>query len=282
MKKLIVFFSAVLLAIPVVSTASEMYLVNATADCSNWFSSVNISWRGDTNYDIVMDWEVTLLDEADSPVFTFVGSENLTNDFSIYNFGEAWPTDLELCGTYTAQINLNLTAPWTSPVWGDGIDYASLSTITDPFTCDCEEEACHYTPGYWKNHLDMWPSMTLTVGGVEMNQDELVEIMDTPVRGDATIILAYHLIAAKLNVLNGADNSINSAIAGADAYLEDHPIGSKPNRNYRDEGLALKDLLANYNEMGCPEDPFLLKDSDEGLGQDSEGTSWDNLKARYR
>jgi hypothetical protein len=282
MKKLLFYSLALALITPRIASATEMYHVNSTVDCSSWFSSVNISWRGDYNFDIAMDWEVILLDEVDSPVFSFSGSQALTNELSIYNFGEFWPRDSGLCGTYTAQINLNLTAPWSVPNWNGGVDYQSLSINTGPFTCDCEEDACHFTPGYWKNHLDSWPAMTLTIGGVEMTQDELVETMDTPVRGDATIILAYHLIAAKLNVLNGTDSSINSAIDLADAELEDHPIGSRPNRNHRDDILDLKDLLAGYNEMGCPDDPYGEKDFEEGLGQDSEGTSWGNLKARYR
>ena len=53
------------------------------------------------------------------------------------------------------------------------------------------------------------------IGGVHYTNAELIHIMQTPVGGDATIILAYHLIAAKLNVLNGSDDSINGAIAEA-------------------------------------------------------------------
>ena len=43
-----------------------------------------------------------------------------------------------------------------------------------------------------------------------------------------TVILAKHLIAAKLNVISGADDGIETTTDAADQFLADHPVGSRP------------------------------------------------------
>jgi hypothetical protein len=74
--------------------------------------------------------------------------------------------------------------------------------------------------GFWKNNADLWPTNSLTIGGISYTKDELLTVFSTPARGDAVLILAYQLIAAKLNVANGADSSsIASVIADADSLL---------------------------------------------------------------
>ena len=111
---------------------------------------------------------------------------------------------------------------------------------------------CHYTPGYWKNHPQAWPTTSLMFGGVVYNQTQLIEILSRPVRGDATVILAHHLIAAILNVDNGGDMSISAAIAEGVRLLSLYPIGSNPSDPARQEILDVKDLLCAYNEMRVP------------------------------
>ncbi len=56
-----------------------------------------------------------------------------------------------------------------------------------------------------------------------------------------------------------------------------HSPGSNPTDSARSQGLAIKDLLAGYNEMGCP-DGF-----DKALPLDGEDvmSSWGDLKAIY-
>jgi hypothetical protein len=47
--------------------------------------------------------------------------------------------------------------------------------------------------------------------------------MDTPPKGDASMILFYQLAAAKLNVASGASNAaVSGTIASADAWLSAH------------------------------------------------------------
>ncbi|HPA19959.1 MAG TPA: hypothetical protein PLU30_19570 [Verrucomicrobiae bacterium] len=80
------------------------------------------------------------------------------------------------------------------------------------------------TQGYWKNHAAVWPVDSLTLGAVAYTQDELLAILGQPTKGDASMILAHQLIAAKLNIASNADpTDIADAIAAADSLLASFP-----------------------------------------------------------
>jgi hypothetical protein len=88
----------------------------------------------------------------------------------------------------------------------------------------------------------------ITIGGVTYSKSLALEIFKTPTRGDATYILAVQLIAAKLNILNGADGSaVTSTISAADAWLVNNPLGSHPSGPARQVGINLARILDNYN-----------------------------------
>jgi hypothetical protein len=78
---------------------------------------------------------------------------------------------------------------------------------------------CHFTIGYWKNHEEVWPVSSLTLGSQTYSKNDLRGILDLPVTGDASINLAHQLIAVRLNVLNGGATTIMPKIAEADALL---------------------------------------------------------------
>lgn len=79
---------------------------------------------------------------------------------------------------------------------------------------------CTYTQGYWKNHPNAWPVTSLTLGTVNYTKQELLDILDQEVNGNGLISLAHQLIAAKLNIAQGADPSAASAcIATADGLI---------------------------------------------------------------
>jgi YVTN family beta-propeller protein len=84
--------------------------------------------------------------------------------------------------------------------------------------------ACPQGQGFWKNHPDAWPVTTLTLGSQTYTQTALLTLFDTPPRGDASLILAHQLIAAKLNVANGSNPApISSTIADADNLFSQFP-----------------------------------------------------------
>jgi hypothetical protein len=105
-----------------------------------------------------------------------------------------------------------------------------------------------YTIGYWKNHLEDWPVTSLTIGGVTYDQNGLLSILWNANAKDATYMLAAQLIGAKLNVANGVDSSaISGTITEADNFLSANPLGSNPQKAYRDYALTLKDALDDFN-----------------------------------
>lgn len=109
---------------------------------------------------------------------------------------------------------------------------------------------CTLTQGFWKNHPEAWPMDTIMVGGVTYSKDDAITVLSTPPRGgDATYILAHQLIAAKLNVLNGADGtSVALAIAEADLWLIMHPLGTgRPKSPDRETGIQLASQLDAFN-----------------------------------
>jgi len=121
---------------------------------------------------------------------------------------------------------------------------ASISVTCPP------DKGCTFTQGFWKNHPDAWPVSSLALGSVTYTAAQLGAIFDEPVAGNGLISLAHQLIAAKLNIANGADPSaIASTIAAADALIDGlvvPPVGSgflAP-----DDTSALVDALSDFNE----------------------------------
>jgi hypothetical protein len=109
---------------------------------------------------------------------------------------------------------------------------------------------CTLTQGYWKNHSDDWPVSGLTLGTVAYTTSELLSIYGAPVAGNGLISLAHQLIAAKLNIANGANPSaISGSITAADALIGSlvvPPVGSgslEPSAT-----SALVTALTNFNE----------------------------------
>jgi hypothetical protein len=78
---------------------------------------------------------------------------------------------------------------------------------------------CTFTQGYWKNHPNAWPVSTLTLGTVTYNKNQLLAILGQPSQGNGLTILAHQLIAAKLNVAQGATLPAGDLIGQADALI---------------------------------------------------------------
>jgi hypothetical protein len=83
---------------------------------------------------------------------------------------------------------------------------------------------CPLSQGFWKNHPNEWPVVSLTLGGQTYSREELLFILHRPVGGrggaDASLILAHQLIAAKLSIASGSDpTSVVSVITHADGVL---------------------------------------------------------------
>lgn len=120
-------------------------------------------------------------------------------------------------------------------------------------------EGCTLTQGFWKNHTglgpqaDAWPALpggVMALGTVNYTKAQLISIFNTAPKGNGLISLARQLIAANLNILNGADpTDISATITAANALIGAlivPPVGSgflAPSAT-----SALTQALEQYNE----------------------------------
>jgi hypothetical protein len=92
----------------------------------------------------------------------------------------------------------------------------------------------------------------LQLGNVTYTQDQLLAILHEAVHGNGLLILAHQLIAAELNIANGADPScIQQAIDQANALIGNMvipPVGDGYLRPRDVAGLA--GILGQFNEGG--------------------------------
>ena len=109
---------------------------------------------------------------------------------------------------------------------------------------------CPQGKGYWKNNPNAWPVSSLMLGSQTYTKSELLTILRTPIKGDASLILADQLIAAKLNIANGADGTpVTSTITHADFLLSSFsgklPYKVKPSTS---TGQAMVNDAATLND----------------------------------
>lgn len=266
--------------LPGAAHATHWDLSRSAADCEGWNADLALTWVWNPDRDVCANVITTVELVGPQGTFTTTSTETLCRSTTgeTKNYTKSWSGDygLTMAGTYTATITLVM-----QPDYGGYDDVDVIGPFT--FTCDAPGDACHYTPGYWKNHPENWPLMELSLGGRIYSQAELLRIMDTPVRGDATIILAYHTIAAKLNVAGGAESSsIASALSSADAVFATYGIGHGISPRDRATALAAKDILAGYNEMECSGVVRTTSTADKLGEPGDEAATWGAVKGLYR
>jgi hypothetical protein len=145
------------------------------------------------------------------------------------------------------------------------------SDFTANLTCSTlpcgHSNTCTLTQGYWKTHGPVptgnndytWPQSVknngLTLGSVSYTPQQLLDIFNKPAAGNGLIALAHQLIAAKINIANGADTNIDAFgnittyINQADALIGGlviPPVGS--GNLASSQTSTLTSMLSNYNE----------------------------------
>jgi len=111
---------------------------------------------------------------------------------------------------------------------------------------------CPHTQGFWKNHPEAWPVTSLVLGDETYNQAELLAILKTPPKGDASLILAHQLIATKLSIASGSDpSSIGATVTHADSLLAPFigklPYGVKTSSSEGKQMVNDSKALDSYN-----------------------------------
>jgi hypothetical protein len=153
-------------------------------------------------------------------------------------------------------------------VWTGNDALGDQDTVFGTFTA-CTN-ACPFSQGYWKNHADAWPVLSLTLGTQTYTEAELLDLLRTPVRNDASLILVHQLIAAKLAFANGSDATpIAATIADADALLSALsgrlPYGVRVASATGQAMVHDSDLLDLYNNAGLT--PTCVPPFTTGMGR---------------
>jgi Chlamydia polymorphic membrane protein (Chlamydia_PMP) repeat len=136
---------------------------------------------------------------------------------------------------------------------GDGTDIGA-------FEVQPPSSVCPQPQGYWKNNPDAWPVTELMLGDETYSQNDLLIFLNMPIgtgkNADASLILAYQLIAAKLNIANGSDPApVSATIADADTLLSGFggplPYHVKPSSPSGHAMTNDANVLDNYNNTEC-------------------------------
>jgi hypothetical protein len=88
---------------------------------------------------------------------------------------------------------------------------------------------CTLGQGFWKNHTSAWKLTSLELGtSYTITAAQALTILETPVAGDASLILADQLTAALLNIANGSDPTpVSATIADAQKLIGAGPLPKK-------------------------------------------------------
>ncbi len=105
--------------------------------------------------------------------------------------------------------------------WANAINSSDSTFMVARFDAGgCNASPCPKPQGYWKNNPSAWPVDSLVLGSKTYSKAELLALLSSSTKTDASIIVARQFIAAKLNVENGAAAApIASSITDADASL---------------------------------------------------------------
>jgi hypothetical protein len=191
-------------------------------------------------------------DGGDTSLVTFNGVNYVQSSFSPrvpgVNEGAAFVDPDVPTATPTPTPSATFT-PTPTPVPPPPTPTAPPPTPTPTAT---PSGVCPLTQGYWKNHSQAWPVNSLMLGSQTYTKAELLNILNTPSGGDASLILAKQLIAAKLNVAAGSDpTSVSSAITHADGLLSGFsgklPYHVAPSSNIGQMMVNDASTLDNYN-----------------------------------
>jgi photosystem II stability/assembly factor-like uncharacterized protein len=157
-------------------------------------------------------------------------------------------------------------SPTSTDVGIHTIVFIADDNSNDPVVCSLLVEVtpipppptdyCPLSQGYWKNHSSKWSASALPMMLGTLNsydQSELLSLFNAAPRGDASIILAHQLMAAKLNVANGSPvpTVVADAISDADAAIGELviPAGIKAQHPLRATMITLASILDDYNNQ---------------------------------
>ncbi len=179
-----------------------------------------------------------------TPTATFTPTPTATATFTPTPTATATATPTATA-TATATATVTPTAtPTSTPT------LTATPTATPTPTSTATPGGCVRGPGYWKNHPGQWPVTQLQLGKRNYKKQQLLSILHQPVRGNGLVSVAHQEIAAKLNIVNGADGScIAQTLADLDALIGNRIIPLVGNGYLRPRNVAFYvSTVSRYNE----------------------------------
>ncbi len=266
------------------ATSRVGVVIDVQAGPSGAPAGFTVEWMRKTDYDRLGGWP-TSADPAVS-YCSFVGTPTCNPSTGSFLLGPGSTVEVEMGDLFdeTGVEGSELGELSSGQVFvfrlhaeaGSGLEESGFSSTLQASTMSIPAQNCTYTQGFWKTHPDAWPVSVLTLGTVTYTKTELLDILSTPAGGNGLLILAHQLIAAELNIANGADPTpVASTIAAANALIDGlviPPVGS----GFLDPSAvnALKDVLDSYNNgsLGVPHCNTVA----------AQPTTWGGLKGFYR
>lgn len=195
---------------------------------------------------------VDVTDTNTGPLGTVCAADAPKAFYYSLSFGQRELVDYYLlCGE---NIHTNTASFTTNDTQSEGAVSWTLKA-----TVECMS-GCTLTQGYWKTHSEYGPApyddtWALLPQGADtpffLSGKSWYEVLWTPPQGgNAYYILANQYIAARLNILNGADTTpeVEAALAWAeDNLFEVNTPGDKLSKTLRNEALKQAALLDGYN-----------------------------------
>jgi hypothetical protein len=271
-------------ALQVVEESRVSVALNVEAGASGAPAGFVVEWMKKVEFDALGGWP----EAGDPRIHTamFDGIPTLNPSTGSYVLGSSAYVEIELGDLFD---ETGVTASYVEEL-GSGEEVvvraraaaspeanaSDYSTVVVARTQSLPVANCTYTIGFWKTHFDQWPVGSLTLGTVNYTAAQLLDILNEPAAGNGLLILAHQLIAAKLNIANGADPTpIASAVSDADALIDGlvcPPIGagSLPPGSV----TSLKDELDDYNNglSGVPHCGVVP----------AQPATWGRMKSAYR
>lgn len=211
--------------------------ITVTAGASGAPEGFTIWWMKKSDF-LANNGEWWLYGYATQGEASFTGTPSLNvfpNQAASYRLGPYESITVEI-GDLLGETGVE-TVDWRTE-WGGELEYgtdyvfcgfanASPTVYQSGFTDNFEDvtlqtQDCTFTIGYWKNHPEAWPPtcLPMQLGNNFYTAAEVMAIANQPVAGNGAISLAHQLIAAKLNVCQGANpTAVAACINAADALL---------------------------------------------------------------
>lgn len=158
----------------------------------------------------------------------------------------------ELRSALTVQVQDSLSSPALRTL------FAQSAALSPGAVCGCPPKGCVRTQGYWGNKPGVaWPAPYNRKALFFSSGRTWQQILDTPPRGSAYIILAHQYIAAVLNRAAGASApaGVQSVIDAAGAWLRSGTLPSTCGPGDCAQQKTWAGILDTYNNGQYPGAP---------------------------